>query len=118
MIGLNPVRLLKMNMIHTVDCIKAKQTRYFVCNLQRVFVMKNVTQKAGISTTKQVVAAAVVALGTIALPAQAALTFDTSEVVTAAATVLGAVTAVGVAFMMVPVAIKGFSAIKAIIFRS
>ena len=61
---------------------------------------------------------AVVAPLTMAIPAHAALAFDTTEVVAAAATILAAVGVIGAAFMMVPAAIKGWGIVKAIIFRS
>ena len=74
--------------------------------------MKNVTlKKAGI------LSAALAPLA-IATPAHAALTFDTTEVVAAGATILAAVGVIGSAFMLIPAAIKGWGVVKAIIFRS
>ena len=68
--------------------------------------MKNVTKKAGILTAVGTAAA------TFAVPAQAAITFDTSEVVDALGVIVVSVGAVGVAAIVVSVAIKGWAMLK------
>lgn len=73
--------------------------------------MKNVTKKLGV--------AAITAPMVVALPAMAeGLSFDTTTVVAAGATILAAVGTIGAAFMLIPAAIKGWGVVKAIIFRS
>ena len=68
--------------------------------------MKNVTKKAGILTAVATV------LTTAAVPAQAAITFDTTEVVDALGVIVVSVGAVGVAAIVVSVAIKGWAMLK------
>ena len=76
--------------------------------------MKNVTKKAGILT------AVATAVGTFAPSAMAAdaLTFDTAAITAPVAAMLAGVAAIGAAYIIVPVAIKGWSYFKAMIFRA
>ena len=71
--------------------------------------MRNVT-KAGILT----------ATGLVSVPAMAAdaLTFDTAAITAPVAAILAGVAAIGAAYIIVPVAIKGWSYFKAMIFRA
>ena len=76
--------------------------------------MKNVTKKAGILSAVGTAAATF----TPAAMAAGELTFDTAAIIAPVTEILAGVAAIGAAYIIVPVAIKGWSYFKAMIFRA
>lgn len=68
--------------------------------------MKNVSKKAGILTAVGTAAA------TFAVPAQAAIAFETTEIVDALGVIVVSVGAIGAAAIVVTVVVKGWAMLK------